>query len=103
MILMSFGASLTGQKVLKSDRLATLTATTLKLIAMPAIAWVVGVALGLSGPELYAAVILCALPTAQNVYNYAATYRSGEVICRDTVFLTTFLSLPAMLAIAAVF
>ena len=49
------------------------------------------------------ALILCALPTAQNVYNYAATYRSGEVICRDTVFLTTFLSLPAMLLIAGVF
>ena len=103
MILMSCGASLTGEKVLQSQRLATTTATILKLIGMPAVAWVVASLLGLTGSDMYAALILCALPTAQNVYNYAATYRSGEVICRDTVFLTTFLSLPAMLLIAGVF
>lgn len=103
MILMSFGASLTGERVLQSQRLATTTATILKLIGMPAVAWVVASLLGLTGSDMYAALILCALPTAQNVYNYAATYRSGEVICRDTVFLTTFLSLPAMLLIAGVF
>ncbi|MCQ4615867.1 AEC family transporter [Corynebacterium sp. CCUG 18816] len=103
MILMSFGASLTGEKVLQSQRLATTTATILKLIGMPAVAWGVASLLGLTGSDMYAALILCALPTAQNVYNYAATYRSGEVICRDTVFLTTFLSLPAMLLIAGVF
>lgn len=103
MILMSFGASLTGEKVLQSQRLATTTATILKLIGMPAVAWVVASLLGLTGSDMYAALILCALPTAQNVYNYAATYRSGEVICRDTVFLTTFLALPAMLLIAGVF
>ena len=103
MILMSFGASLTGEKVLQSQRLATTTATALKLIGIPAVAWAVASLLGLTGSDMYAALILCALPTAQNVYNYAATYRSGEVICRDTVFLTTFLSLPAMLLIAGVF
>lgn len=103
LILMSFGASLTGEKILTSQRGPTLTATALKLVGMPAIAWAVGTALGLTGDELYAALILSALPTAQNVYNYAATYGSGEVISRDTVFLTTFLALPAMLVIAAVF
>lgn len=103
MILMSFGASLTGEKVLQSQRLATTTATALKLIGMPTVAWAVASLMGLTGSDMYAALILCALPTAQNVYNYAATYRSGEVICRDTVFLTTFLSLPAMLLIAGVF
>ncbi|HCT9181396.1 TPA: AEC family transporter [Corynebacterium aurimucosum] len=103
MILMSFGASLTGDGLLASDRLPTMTATVLKLVAMPAIALATGLALGLSGNELYAALILSALPTAQNVYNYAATYQSGETVARDTVFLTTFLSLPAMLAIAALF
>ncbi|OFN15673.1 permease [Corynebacterium sp. HMSC055A01] len=103
MILMSFGASLTGDGLLASDRLPTITATVLKLVAMPAIALATGLALGLSGNELYAALILSALPTAQNVYNYAATYQSGETVARDTVFLTTFLSLPAMLAIAAFF
>ena len=103
LILMSFGASLTGEKVLQSHRLPTITATALKLIGMPAVAWVVATQMGLTGSDMYAALILCALPTAQNVYNYAATYRSGEVICRDTIFLTTFLALPAMLLIAGVF
>mgnify|MGYP002723736772 FL=1 len=103
MILMSFGASLKGDALLQEDRLPTITATVLELVGMPAIALVVGAALGLGGTELYAALILAALPTAQNVYNYAATYEVGETVARDTVFLTTFLSLPAMLAIAAIF
>ena len=103
MILMSFGASLKGDALLEEDRLPTITATVLKLVGMPAIALAVGAALGLDGAELYAALILAALPTAQNVYNYAATYEVGETVARDTVFLTTFLSLPAMLAIAALF
>lgn len=103
MILMSFGASLKGDGVLSQERLPTLTATTLKLVAMPALALLVGTAMGLNDTQLYAALILSALPTAQNVYNYTATYRVGETVARDTVFLTTFLSLPAMLVIAALF
>lgn len=105
MILMSFGASLTAGGVLSSrpDRPGIITATALKVAGMPLIAWLICLLLGISGTLMYAAVILCALPTAQNVYNYAATYRRGEVIARDTVFLTTFLSMPAMLIIAFLF
>lgn len=105
MILMSFGASLHGGTVLdhKPDRPAVITATTLKLIAMPIIAFVTGWAMGLPTDLLYAGVILAALPTAQNVYNYAATYQRGEIVARDTVFLTTFLAMPAMILIALLF
>ncbi|GAB3944759.1 AEC family transporter [Corynebacterium tapiri] len=103
MILMSFGASLTAGSVLKSERAGTLTATALKVAVMPACAFLIAKAIGLSGDVLYAAVVLAALPTAQNIYNYAATYRQGETIARDTVFLTTFLSLPAILVIAFLF
>lgn len=105
LILMSFGASLTEQKMLDSpaDRPAALVATAMKLVLMPAVALVLSLALGLSGTQLYAALILAALPTAQNVYNYAATYRKGEIVARDTVFLSTFLALPVMLGIAALF
>ena len=74
MILMSFGASLKGDGLLEEDRLPTLTATVLKLVGVPSLALAVGAALGLNGVELYAALILAALPTAQNVYNNAATY-----------------------------
>ena len=103
LILMSFGASLKGDRVLQTDRLPTITATALKLVGMPAAAWAIGTVLGLTGDLLYAAIILAALPTAQNVYNYTATYQVGQTVARDTVFLTTFLSLPAMLVIAYLF
>ncbi|MGP6174824.1 AEC family transporter [Corynebacterium sp. A21] len=105
MILLSFGASLTNTRVLNSldDRASVLTATGIKLAGMPLIAFGLGLAFNLDTEGLYAAVILSALPTAQNVYNYAATYRKGEVVARDSVFLTTFAALPAMLVIALLF
>jgi hypothetical protein len=105
MILMSFGASLTAGGVLtsKPDRPGTLAATAIKVVGMPLVSWLLCLAFGVEGDLMYAAVILSALPTAQNVYNYAATYRRGEVLARDTVFLTTFLSMPAMLIIALLF
>lgn len=105
MILISFGASLTQTQVLRSatDRPGTLVATGLKTVVMPLVAWAMAGACGLRGDELYAVVILAALPTAQNVYNYAATYQRATIVARDTVFLTTFAALPVMLAIALLF
>lgn len=103
MILMSFGASLNTTTVLDSpkDRPRIILATGLKTLVMPLLAWGLSAALGLTGPERYAAIILAALPTAQNVYNYAATFQKGTIVARDTVLITTFASLPVMLAIAA--
>lgn len=105
LILISFGASLPSTNVLSSraDRPSAITATAVKIVGMPVIAWLVGLAFGLEGDEMYAAVILAALPSAQNVYNYAATYRRGEILARDTVFLTTFLALGGMLGVAFLF
>ncbi|ALC06545.1 hypothetical protein CDES_10850 [Corynebacterium deserti GIMN1.010] len=105
LILMSFGASLPSTTVLSSapDRPSILTATAMKIVGMPAITYLIALAFGLQGDYLYAAVILAALPAAQNVYNYAATYRKGEIVARDTVFLTTFFALAGMLGIAALF
>ena len=56
---------------------------------------------GLHGHALFAVVALAALPTAQNVYNFAARYERGIPIARDTVLLTTLLAVPALLLIAA--
>lgn len=105
LILMSFGASLPSTNVLSSkpERASAITATAIKIVGMPLIAWLIGLAFGLEGDMMYAAVILAALPAAQNVYNYAATYRRGEILARDTVFLTTFLALAGMLGIALLF
>ncbi|WP_459588365.1 AEC family transporter [Corynebacterium camporealensis] len=105
MILVSFGASLKTSGILSDaeSRPATITATVLKLVGMPAIAFIIALVAGLSEDHMYAAVILCALPTAQQVYNYAATFQRSTAVARDTVFLTTFASLPVMLLIAFLF
>lgn len=105
MILLSFGASLHAASPLSDPtfRAAAVTATALKVVGMPAVAYAVGMLMGFDSEQLYAVCILAALPTAQNIYNYAATYRRGMVVARDTVLLSTFLALPAMLLIAFLF
>ena len=101
-LLISYGISLHGQRVLGAPghRRDIIVATSLKLIAMPLIAWVVAeFVFGLSSAEVLIVVILAALPTAQNVFNYSQRYDIGETISRDTVFLTTLGCLPVLILI----
>ena len=102
MVLLSFGISLHGHRVLQSrvDRPAVLVASAIKLLVMPALTWALCAAFDLPAHETFVATTIAALPTAQNVYNYAATYRRAETQVRDTVFLTTFASLPVIAGIA---
>jgi predicted permease len=67
---------------------------------MPVLTWAMCVMFQLSAHETFVATTIAALPTAQNVYNYAATYRRAEVQVRDTVVLTTFASLPVIALVA---
>lgn len=102
MVLLSFGISLHGQRALQPGtgvRLV-LVSTALKVVAMPLVAWGLGTAIGLAPHQLFVATVIAALPTAQNVYNYAATYGRAETIVRDIVFVTTFASLPVIALIA---
>jgi hypothetical protein len=104
LVLMAFGMSLRGSRPLRADqgRAEILTASLLKSAVMPAVAYLVAAfAFGLHGRALFAAVALAALPTAQNVYNFAARYERGVPVARDTVLLTTLLAVPALLLIAA--
>ncbi len=74
----------------------------LKLVLQPLVAWAVGLlALGLTGKALLAVTLIAALPTAQNVFVFAVRYRTGTVLARDSIFLSTILSVPVILAIAA--
>ncbi|MEN9621379.1 MAG: hypothetical protein RL499_1572, partial [Actinomycetota bacterium] len=41
------------------------------------------------------------LPTAQNVFNYAMRYDRAVVMARDAVLITTVLSVPALVVVAA--
>lgn len=103
MVLLSFGMSLRGQRALQrgTGRAAVFVASGLKVLAMPLVAWLLAVAFGLAPHEVFVATTIAALPTAQNVYNYAATYRRAETMVRDTVFLTTFASLPVIALVSA--
>ncbi|WP_350349009.1 AEC family transporter [Agromyces sp. G08B096] len=103
LMLIAFGMSLHGRRLLEpgTDRRDVLLATALQLVAMPAAAWAIGAfGFGLEGHELYAVTVLGALPTAQNVFVFAQRYDTAETLARDTVFLTTAGSLPALVIVA---
>ncbi len=102
LVLLAFGMSLRGARPLRAaeNRTAILVASGGKVLFMPLVAWAAATLLGLHGHALFAAVALAALPTAQNVFNFASRYQRGETIARDTVLVTTIASVPALLVIA---
>lgn len=103
MMLMAFGMSLHGSRPLRrgSSRAAAATSAAIKAVGMPLLAFALARwAFGLDGTELRSAVLLAGLPTAQNVYNYAARYARGEVLARDTILVTTLVSPAVLLTVA---
>jgi len=73
----------------------------LKLVVQPLSAYLLArYVLGLQSVELLAVTVVAALPTAQNVFTFAIRYGQGEVLARDTIFVTTLASVPALLLIA---
>jgi Predicted permeases len=104
LVLMAFGMSLRGSRPLRAGRgrAEIVLASVLKSVGMPLISYLAGrFVFGLGGHDLFAVVALGALPTAQNVYNFASTYGRGEALARDTVLLTTVLAIPVLIVIAA--
>lgn len=102
-ILIAFGISLHGQRPLApgTARRDVVLATALKLAIMPAVAWSLGrFVFDLDGEQLFAVTVLAALPSAQNVFNYAQRYERGVVLARDVVLLTTIGAIPALAIIA---
>jgi predicted permease len=76
--------------------------TVLKLVVQPTSAYLVArFLLDLEGTALLAVTVLAALPTAQNIFVHATRYDVGVVVARDSIFLTTILSVPTLVAIAA--
>jgi len=103
-VLISFGMSLVGSRPLQAreGRADVVLATVLKLGVMPLVAWLLGAfVFGFEGHELFVAVVLAGLPSAQNVFNYAQRYRTGVVVARDTVLVTTIVAVPVLVVIAA--
>lgn len=103
LVLLSFGASFAGQRMLErgSGLRMGVMSSLLKVIVAPVFAWLLaGPIMGLDPHSVFAATVISALPTAQNMYNYAATYGKGEIVVRNIVFITTFASLPVILVVA---
>jgi predicted permease len=104
-ILIAFGIALKNQRVLSpgTGRKDVLLAVVIKVALMPAVALVVArYALGLSGHDVLTVVLLAALPTAQNVFNYAERYEADVVLARDAMLLSTLASLPVLLLLSVV-
>ncbi|MFC6356003.1 AEC family transporter [Luethyella okanaganae] len=102
-MLISFGMSLSGQRLLRpgSGRRDILTASTLKLVFMPLAAWALGAfVFGLESHALYVVTVLATLPTAQNVFNYSQRYGVAEIVARDTVFITTIGCVPVLFVVS---
>ncbi|MEH0108641.1 AEC family transporter [Tersicoccus sp. MR15.9] len=103
-MLLAFGIGLHGSRPLRdrSQWLDVASATTSKVLVQPLVALALGsLVLGLSGRALFAVVVMAALPTAQNAYVVAARYGTAVGQTKDTVLVTTVLSVPVLVVVAA--
>lgn len=105
MVLMVFGMSLRGRPPLvdAGSRLASIVAIGLKSVGMPAVAFVLGeFVFALPPDQVLAATVMAALPTAQNIHQFAMRYERGTAIARDVVLLSTLVSMPVILVVVVV-
>lgn len=103
-MLIAFGVSLRFSPKPGADGTATelVLISTIKLILMPLVTWVAAAFLfDLDATTTLAAVVIAALPTAQNVFGFAVVYRQNIDLARDSTLITTIFSLPVILLIAA--
>ena len=103
--LVVFGLSLSGARILKKGEVArrdVFLAVAFKNILHPVVALALALAFGMEGSALMAAVVLGALPTAQNVYTYALRFGTNETMARDTGVVSTLVSFPIMVIISVV-
>ncbi|MET9136474.1 AEC family transporter [Streptomyces parvulus] len=104
-VLLAFGISLCGSTMPMrgADREPVLLAVALKAFGQPAVAWALASGVfGLRGAQLLDVVVTSALPAAQNLYTYASTYEVGERLARDAILVSTVVSVPVLVAVAAV-
>ncbi|MFF1265565.1 AEC family transporter [Streptomyces anulatus] len=103
-VLLAFGISLYGgeRPGRGKDRGALYLSALLKTVAQPVVAWAVGAGLfGLRGEALLAVVVIAALPAAQNLFTYASHYGVAERFARESILLSTLLSVPVLITVAA--
>jgi len=101
-VLLSFGISLRGRGMSLRGPSAPPVWTTalLKVIVHPALTFVLAhFVFGLDGQLVLAVTVCAALPAAQNVLAYATRYGTGVDVARDSVTLSTILSVPAVFVV----
>ncbi|MFJ1973359.1 AEC family transporter [Streptomyces sp. NPDC087903] len=103
-VLLAFGISLCGSTWpgRGPDRHPVFLSVALKSVGQPVAAWALATGVfGLHGARLLDVVVTSALPAAQNLYTYASSYGVGERLARDSILLSTVLSVPVLVAVAA--
>ena len=100
--LLLLGMTFHGDSVFaKGNRGPVVMATLVKLVAMPALGWVLASQVfNLDANTTWVVTLLLALPTGFNAQNYTMRYGLSDRTARDTIALTTILALPVMLVIA---
>lgn len=103
LLLISLGISAANASLPKPSRAQApmFAAAAARSFGGPLLSWGLGTAVGLTGTELLAVTIVGALPAANNVFVYAHRYGRSVDMARDGVLLSTFISLPVVLLIAA--
>ena len=103
-VLLAFGISLCGSTMpgRGPERQLVLLSVVLKSVGQPAAAWALASGVfGLHGAQLLDVVVTSALPAAQNLYTYASTYGVGERLARDSILVSTVVSVPVLVGVAA--
>ena len=102
-MLLAFGISLHGSRLPGVDglRRQIATAVALRAVVHPLLALGAALLVGLEGTALLAAVTIAAFPTAQNVFGYASRYEQSTDLARDVVLVSTVVSVPVLLVVAA--
>ncbi|MFI8190591.1 AEC family transporter [Streptomyces sp. NPDC085946] len=103
-VLLAFGISLRGSTLplRGAERAPVLLAVALKSFAQPLAAWALAAGVfGLRGAALLDVVVTSSLPAAQNLFTYASRYRVGEVLAREAILLSTVVSVPVLVVVAA--
>lgn len=94
------GAPLPGQGDVRAPMWAAVAA---RGIGGPFIAWAIGSQIfDLTGAELLGPVVVASLPTAQNVFVYAMRYGRAVPMVRDTILVSTVVSVPVVMTLVAV-
>jgi predicted permease len=103
-VLLAFGISLRGSAAPGRGRDAHLVrlSVALKSVGQPVAAWALAAGVfGLRGAPLLDVVVTSALPAAQNLYTYASRYGVAESLAQESILLSTVLSVPVLVAVAA--